>query len=119
MKTLIRVTALTLVLGYTTVYAGSGHSHANGGHTHAQKKVSKTEAQNVAKEQRASLVKKDKIPESWLTVAISDTQKKMFNQQEEWVITFINKAISDSAKQTLYIFISQGGKVTGANHSGK
>jgi len=119
MKTLIKVTAVTLALGYTTIYAGSGHSHDHSGHSHAQKEVSKAEAQNIAKEQLASLVKKDKISETWTSVAISDTQKKMFDHHEEWVVSFVNKTINDKSKQTLYIFVSQDGKVTGANHSGQ
>lgn len=119
MKTLIKAIAVTFALGYTTLYAGSGHSHEHSGHNHAQTKVSKAEAQNIAKEQLASLVQKNKISESWSTVAISDTQKKMFNHHEEWVVSFLNTNISDKSKQTLYIFVSQDGKVTGANHTGQ
>ena len=119
MKTLIKATVVTLALSFTTLYAGSGHSHDHGGHSHAQTKISKDDVQKTAKKQLSRLIKNNKIDNSWSNVAISNIQKKQFHHNTEWVVSFRNKGIKDKTKQTLYIFVSLYGKVTGANHTGK
>jgi len=46
-------------------------------------------------------------------------RKQQFHHNEEWVVSFENSHIKDTKKQTLYIFVSLSGKITGANFIGK
>ncbi|MCF6339903.1 MAG: DUF6488 family protein [Sulfurimonas sp.] len=121
MKKLIKTTVVTLALSLTTLYAGSGHSHDDGhdhGHTKAQKEVSKSVIEKTANQKLAELVKNKKIKKNWLNVSISNMEKKKFNSKDEWIVSFNNNQIKDKNKQTLYIFVDEYGKVTGANYTG-
>lgn len=118
MKKLVKSTALTLALSLTTLYAGSGHSHEQG-HTHTQKKVTKSSIEKISKQKLMKLLKSKKIDQSWLNTSILDIKKKKFNSKYEWVVTYHNKNIKNKDKQTLYIFVNEYGKVTGANYTGK
>jgi hypothetical protein len=118
MKKLIKATVVTLALSLTTLYASGSHNDGHG-HSHAQKEVSKVDVQKTAKKQLARLIKNNKIDDSWSNTAIKNIQKKKFKHSEEWVVTFNNKQIKDKSKQTLYIFVTKYGEVTGANYTGK
>jgi hypothetical protein len=65
------------------------------------------------------LVKKGTIDNSWGTAGVSNTEKKRFGNNNEWVVSFDNPQIKDKSKQTLYVFIGLTGEVTGANYTGK
>ena len=120
MKTLIKATAVTLALSMTTLYAGMhDHIHGDHGHSHTQKEVVKHDAKQIAKIQLALLTNRSKINKSWAAVPVKDIQKKKFDDTEEWVVSFVNKSIKKKSKQTIYIFISKEGVVTGANYTGK
>ena len=56
---------------------------------------------------------------SWKTANVAKTEKKKFGDAMEWVVSFKNDKISDSSKQILYVFVTLGGEVVGANHTGK
>lgn len=119
MKRLIKATVVTLALSFTTLYAAGGHSHDDGhGHSHSPKEVSKADVQKTAKVQLKRLIRHNKINKSWSNTAVEDMQKKKFKHGEEWVVTFNNKKSEDKSKQTLYIFITKYGEVTGANYTG-
>ena len=118
MKTLIKATVVTLALSLTTLYAGSGHSH-DGGHSHSQVKVNQEVVKKQANKELTRLVKSGKVDNSWSNTPIKDMKKKQFHHNTEWVVSYENKRITNKAKQTLYIFVSLTGKITGANHTGK
>lgn len=46
-------------------------------------------------------------------------RKKKFEHDFEWVFSFENKDIKETAKQTLYVFVTLYGESNGANYSGK
>ncbi len=122
MKKLIKATAITLTLSLTTLHAGSGHSHDDGhghGHNHTQEKVKKSVIEKTANQKLEKLVENKKINKSWSNISISNMKKKKFNSKNEWVITYNNNQIKDKNKQTLYVFVNEYGKVTGANYTGK
>ena len=52
-------------------------------------------------------------------VDASKVEKKTFGNSQEWVVSFANPKIQDVAKQTLYVFVSLTGEITGSNYSGK
>lgn len=120
MKTLIKATAVTLALSFTTLYASGSHSHnGENGHSHTQVEASKVSIEKTATLELRRLVQNKKINKSWLKTPIETLQKKQFHHNVEWVASFKNKEIKDKTKQTLYIFVSLYAKVTGANYTGK
>lgn len=112
MKTMIKkgLLAVTLMIGFNPLYAGTGHSHA-------PVEVSTTIIKTVAKEEINRLAKSGKIDNSWLNKDINKIEK--YNQGQEWRVIFNNDKIEDAAKQTLYIFVDNVGRLTGSNYTGK
>lgn len=112
----------TLLLGFAlallpvSVTAGSGHDH---GHSHSTAPVNQATAKANALEIVASLVKRNKLDNSWGSITASSVEKKTFGDHSEWLAIFVNDKITDSAKRTLYIFLSLDGAYIAANHSGK
>ncbi|EDZ62005.1 hypothetical protein SMGD1_0074 [Sulfurimonas gotlandica GD1] len=120
MKTLIKATAVTLALSFTTLYAGSGHSHdGEHGHSHAQAKVSQSVVKKQANQGLTRLIQSGKVEKSWSNIPIKDMNKKQFHHNMEWVVSYENKKITNKTEQTLYIFVSLTGEITGANYTGK
>ncbi len=138
MKKIIKVTALTLALSFTTLYAGHSHDeHSHEGHDHSHKEdtheghghshrydaikneVSKAAIENAASQKVKSLVLEKKIPSSWKSVPISKIGKTHYGDTNDWVVAFDNMKIKNKKKQTLYIFVSVRGDITGANYTGK
>ena len=139
MPKLIKATIVTFALGVTTIVAGSGHSHdedSHKGHDHSQKEnthkghkhsplydkvkpgVSKETVEKAAKQEVQSLVAKNKIPKSWQHVPISKIGKTHYGDTDDWVVGFDNMKIKNKERQTLYIFVSVGGEIRGANYTG-
>jgi hypothetical protein len=112
MKTIIKKMLITgiLTIGFSPLYAGSGHSHA-------PTEVSSSAIQSIAKDEVTRLVKADKIDKSWLNKKINIMEK--YNKGYEWRISFKNDQIKDTTKQMLYIFVRTDGTVTAANYTGK
>jgi len=101
------VVTLLLTLGFTPVFAGSGHSHDE-----SQATIKKN-----AKYELGKLVKKGKIDSSW-NEAKQTSMKKQGIISKEWVVGFTNEKIKDIKKQVIYIYLSTYGKFKGANYKG-
>ena len=112
----------TLLLGFTlgllpmTVMAGSGHDH---GHSHSHSPVTQTMAQANATEIVAALVNRNKLENSWSSIAASSIENITFKGNSEWLVVFVNKKITDTDKQKLYVFLTLGGDYIAANFTGK
>ena len=106
--------SLALILFPLAALAGAGHDH---GHSHDP--VSQGQAELAAMKSVARLVEKGKIDKSWKSIGVMKSEKKKFGKNTEWVVSFENENISDSSKQTLYIFLSLGGGYIAANHTGE
>ena len=127
MTKLIKATAVALTLGFTTMYAGSGHTHdkeSHKSHEHSplydkiKKGVSKETVEKAAKQEVQALVVKNKIPKSWQHVPISKIGKTHYGDTDDWVVGFENIKIKNKERQTLYIFVSVHGEIRGANYTG-
>ncbi|RXK03345.1 DUF6488 family protein [Halarcobacter bivalviorum] len=112
MKQIFKIIALTLALATTPLLAGAGAP----GHSH--EKITEQKAINIAKSMKNGLVKKGTLKDSWEMVDYSEVKQKKFGKNLEWLVTFNNPKIEDKSKQTLYIFMSLYGQVTGANYTG-
>jgi hypothetical protein len=109
-------TMLSLFLLFTTLaFAGSGHDH---GHGHSHEPITKLEAEGIATRSVTKLIERNTIDSSWASVSVHKSEQKEFGAKMEWVVLFINKAISDKEKQTLYIFLSLEGEYLAANYTG-
>jgi len=89
------------------------------GDAHSHDPVTQSQAEQAAIEGVAALADNKRIDSSWKVANVLKTEKKQFGEAMEWVVTFTNDKVSDPAKQTLYVFVSLGGEVVGANHTGK
>jgi len=139
MTKLIKTTVVTLALGLTTIVAGSGHSHeedSHAAHDNSQKEnnhkghkhsplydkvkpgASKETVEKAAIQEVQSLVAKKKIPESWKHVPVSKIGKTHYGDTDDWVVGFDNMKIKSKKRRTLYIFVSVGGEIRGANYTG-
>ena len=113
-KSIIFTLALSVVS--LAAMAGAGHDHDDG---HSHDPVSQGQAEMAAMKNVARLVEKDKINKSWKSIGVLKSEKKKFGNNEEWVVSFKNESISDTSKQTLYIFLSLTGDYIAANYTGK
>ena len=120
----MRITALVfsfmLSLLPVGVWAGADHDHGHDhGHTHSHDPVDQSQAEQAAIKGVAMLIDKGKIDESWKAANITNSEKKKFGDNMEWVISLKNDKVTDSSKQTLYIFLSLTGEYIAANYTGK
>jgi DNA-binding MarR family transcriptional regulator len=102
------VVTLLLTLGFTSAYAGSGHSHAS----------SKMTIERNAKYELGQLIKKGKLEQSWKNAKQTSMEKQGLISKE-WVIGFTNESVTDAKKRVLYIYLTTYGKFIGANYNGK
>ncbi len=138
MRNRIKITALSLALSFTTLYADHAHDehsheshdhshkeHTHEGHGHSHRydaiknEVSKAVVEKAANQKVQSLVSQKKIPKSWKSTPISKIGKTHYGDTNDWVVAFNNMKIKNKKKQTLYIFITVHGKIAGANYTGK
>ena len=105
--------SIVLIFGYTFLNA-----HGGANHSHKSEKISESDIQEIAREQIAILVEAKKIDKSWVDSYLIDTELKTFGKVEEWVVSFANEKMSSVEKKILYIFVTQKGRVTGANYTG-
>ena len=121
MKILIKSTVMAVALSFTTLYAADGHSHS--GHNHAshdalKKEMTNTAIKKIAKQEVKRLALEKKIAKSWKTMPISKLGKTHHADTNDWVVVFENLKIKNKARQSLYIFVSVHGDITGANYTG-
>ena len=122
----VKIVILSLVFCFFPLVslAGAGHDHDHGhshddGHGHSHDPVSQMQAEQIAIKSVTRLVNKGKIDKSWKGIDVAMAEKKQFGKNMEWVVSFNNDSISDSSKQTLYIFLSLTGSYIAANYTGK
>lgn len=114
MKNLATTLLLSFVLFASPVMAGSGHDH---GHSHGP--ISSEEVTGKATKKVQKLAEAGKIDSSWSKTKAAGAEQKEYSQGPEWVITFKNDKLSDSSKQTLYLFFSLDGHYIAANYTGQ
>ena len=101
-----------ITFGFTPLAAHGGT------HTHESSEIPETKVKNIASTYVDKLINDGKIERSWAKSSIIDSEKKIFNKNVEWVVSFGNDYLNDVEKQILYIFVNMDGKVTGANYTG-
>ena len=110
------VIGLMLLLAFSAT--GSYAHGPDGGHG-STTKITESQASAMATQVVATIVKKGQLDTSWSQIQPTEIKQKAFNGMPEWIVTFINPAEKDTAKQKLYIFLSLYGEITGANFKGE
>ena len=114
------VFSFILSLSPIAVFAGADHDHGHeDGHSHSHDPVNQSQAEQMAIKSVEQLVEKGKIDSSWKSVKVAKSEKKKFGNNLEWVVSFHNDKMSDTSKQTLYVFMSLTGEYIAANYTGK
>jgi len=116
MKTLATTLVLTSLIFGAPIMAATGHDH---GHSHDQTSVNQATAEKNADKVIASLVKKDKIDNSWSSIKASSIEKKELEGRLEWIVIFNNIKVTNIDKQKLYVFLTIGGEYIAVNYTGK
>ncbi len=110
---LFKIAIFTLLLTFGTVPLA-----AHGSHTHKSSEIPEAKIKDIASAYVDKLINDGKIERSWSKSSIINSEKKKFNKNEEWIVSFGNDYLKDVEKQILYVFISMNGKITGANYTG-
>jgi len=107
-----------LIVGFFPYFAiaGGDHDHEHG---RSHEPVSQAQAEKVAIHSIGRLVNKGKLDESWKSTKTTKAEMKVFGKNTEWVLTFNNKKVSDTSKQTLYVFVTLEGEYIAANYTGE
>ncbi|MEN8303599.1 MAG: DUF6488 family protein [Campylobacterota bacterium] len=111
---LFKITIFMLLL----TFLSAGLFAHGGAHTHKSSEVPEVKVKEIAIAYVNKLVSEGKIERSWLKSSIINSEKKIFNKNVEWVISFGNDYLKDVEKQILYIFVDMDAEVTGANYTG-
>lgn len=107
------IISLALSLFSLVAMAGAGHDHG-----YSQPPITQNQAEERATKNISQLIERGKIDKSWGSIKAMKSEKKKYGGRMEWVIAFNNPNINDPSKQTLYVFLSLGGKYLGTNYTG-
>ena len=113
MKNLITKLLFLSFLTVTPAIAGTGHSHGQ------EKAITTEQVTSRASQNIERLIDAGKIDASWKEVKVSSIEQKTFSHDLEWVVKLTNNKISDTSKQSLYMFFSLGGTYLAANYTGQ
>ncbi len=102
------IMTLLLILGMSSAYAGSGHSHD----------ASESLIINNAKYELLNLIKKGKFNKTWKNAKRLNIIKQGFFSNKEWVVSFKNDSVKNISKQIVYIYFTSYGKFKGVNYKG-
>ena len=116
MKLNTLILSFTLALFSTLTIAGGSHDH---GHGHSHEPVNQATANSKATKIIANFIKQKVLNKSWAGTTVSSSEKKIFNGEQEWVVSFINKKVEDAKKRKLYVFLTLSGDYIAANYTGK
>ena len=114
MKHLVIATLLGLALS-PAVHADAGGSC----HFHGNKAAAEATVTGCAQQRVAALVKAGKLDASWQSVTAPRVEQVDGKKGKEWKLTYRNPAVSDTARQTLYLFFTLPGNFIAANHTGQ
>lgn len=99
-----------LIFFNVNAMAGSGHSHGP---------VTQSVAEAKAEQVVQSLVSRNVVEESWALREVNSMERTKRKGDWVWKAVFANDQATDSAKQTLYVFLSLTGNFIDANYSGQ
>ncbi len=108
------ILTFVLTLFSSVALAGAGHDHGA-----PREPVTQQQAEQTANQILATFVGKGVIDKSWDTSKVEKAERKQFDSNLEWVVSYKNESISDPQKRTLYIFMTLAGEYLAANYTGE
>ena len=90
----------------------------NHGYSHTELPVSQEIANEKASKIIAQLIEDGQLDKSWAFITATSVKKIVFKGNREWEVVFVNKQITDPAKQKIYVFLTLGGEHVAVNYSG-
>ena len=114
-KLLIAAILLAGGIGVRGVMAGESSSC----HFHGKKIASEEAVSSCAGERKELLIMDGKIDPSWESVKQEKIELVDGKKGKEWLVTFVNPAATNKAKEKLYIFFTAPGNFIAANFTGK
>ena len=116
MKNLLSITILTAALIFSSgAIAGEDSSC----HFHGNKIATEEIITNCAVERKERLITQGKIEPSWKTIEPGKPELVEGKKGKEWLITFIDPAVTDKTKEKLYMFFTASGNFIAVNFTGK
>lgn len=103
------------LFGAAPAFADKG----SGCHFHGAKPADEPTVLTCAAQRKDALVASGKLDASWKTVKHEKVEQVDGKKGKEWKVAFKNPQVTDTAKQTLYVFLSLPGNILAANFSGK
>ena len=116
MKNLLRITTFTAALIFSSVTVAGDDSSC---HFHGNKIATEETITNCAVERKERLITQGKIEPSWKTIEPGKPELVEGKKGKEWLITFIDPAVTDKTKEKLYMFFTAPGNFIAANFTGK
>ncbi|KDB53670.1 hypothetical protein X805_07520 [Sphaerotilus natans subsp. natans DSM 6575] len=103
------------------LFAPAAHAGADAScHFHGSKPAAEATVVGCATQYKNQLVAGSKVDKSWQDIAKPEKVEQIEGKKgKEWRITFRNPAVTDKAKDTLYLFYSLPGNFIAANHTGQ
>lgn len=103
-----------------TVWMPAAHAAEGGScHFHGSKPAPESVVTACAAQRKDTLVKAGKLDPSWLAAKQDKIEAVDGKKAKEWKLTFKNPAVTDAAKQTLYMFYTLPGNFIAANFTGQ
>lgn len=113
---------LVLAIGSAAVLLSAMPAFADKGgscHFHGSAPATRETVVGCAAQRKDALVASGKLDASWKAVKHEKVEQVDGKKGKEWKVTFRNPQVTDTTKQTLYVFLSAPGNVLAANFTGK
>lgn len=110
---------ICLLLLFPLSSALMAHPDAGDHHHHEPAAIEASEAQDLAKKVVAKKVEEGKLAATWLKVPAAKPYQKSFGHGPEWVVEFNDPKAKEKGKETVFVFLSLGGKALGVNFTGR
>ncbi len=113
---------LTVAICSTTALLCAAPTFADQGsscHFHGSKPAAEEKVVGCAVQRKDALVASGKLDASWKAIKQEKIEQVDGKKGKEWKVTFKNPQATDTAKQTLYVFLSLPGNVLAVNFTGQ
>jgi hypothetical protein len=108
-----------LFVAIAFAFAAATPAYAHPDHDMYEQENARLLALNSASYVVERMVERNAIPASWRDVQPSSAFLRQRNGAMEWLVTFENPAIANSAERTLYVMLTQTGVYIAANYTGQ
>ncbi len=78
----------------------------------------KQQAFRSAKKYIGRLVMIGRLDDSWLQARPETASRTSYKGRPEWKVSYVNPAVKEKSKRTVYIFLDDYGHYTGSNYTG-